>query len=196
MEAGMPFVSLLQSLRSLDERILEALFVCHEQNKLPKVLYYLCLFCELSGHGVLWFGCVALAILLAPAEEPRLLSMYMLLLLVLDVVLVAPIKVAFKRPRPAVNGGKGILFSVSSVDNYAFPSGHASRAVAVAVFLIPWLSRASSLLVMGWAGCVCWTRILLGRHHPSDVAAGVLAGCIVAWFTSLIQGALQSPSLI
>lgn len=192
----MPFVSVQQSLKSMDERLLEALFVCHEQNKLPKVLYYLCLFCELSGHGVLWFGGVALAILLAPAEKPRLLSLYMLLLLVLDVVLVAPVKVAFKRPRPAVNRGKEIMFSVSTVDSYAFPSGHASRAVAVAIFVIPWLSHTASLLVFLWASCVCWTRIFLGRHHPSDVAAGVLAGCIVAWCTSLVQGALQSPSLI
>lgn len=192
----MPFVSVQQSLKSMDERLLEAIFVCHEQNKLPKVLYYLCLFCELSGHGVLWFGGVALAILLAPAEKPRLLSLYMLLLLVLDVVLVAPVKVAFKRPRPAVNRGKEIMFSVSTVDSYAFPSGHASRAVAVAIFVIPWLSHTASLLVLLWASCVCWTRILLGRHHPSDVAAGVLAGCIVAWCTSLVQGALQSPSLI
>ena len=192
----MPFVSVQQSLKSMDERLLEALFVCHEQNKLPRVLYYLCLFCELSGHGVLWFGGVALAILLAPAEKPRLLSLYMLLLLVLDVVLVAPVKVAFKRPRPAVNRGKEIMFSVSTVDSYAFPSGHASRAVAVAIFVIPWLSHTASLLVFLWASCVCWTRILLGRHHPSDVAAGVLAGCIVAWCTSLVQGALQSPSLI
>ena len=192
----MPFVSVQQSLKSMDERLLEAIFVCHEQNKLPKVLYYLCLFCELSGHGVLWFGGVALAILLAPAEKPRLLSLYMLLLLVLDVVLVAPVKVAFKRPRPAVNRGKEIMFSVSTVDSYAFPSGHASRAVAVAIFVIPWLSHTASLLVLLWASCVCWTRIFLGRHHPSDVAAGVLAGCIVAWCTSLVQGALQSPSLI
>lgn len=192
----MPFASVQQSLKSMDERLLEALFVCHEQNKLPKVLYYLCLFCELSGHGVLWFGGVALTILLAPAKELRLLSLYMLLLLVLDVVLVAPVKVAFKRPRPAVNRGKEIMFSVSTVDSYAFPSGHASRAVAVAIFIIPWLSHTASVLVLLWAGCVCGTRILLGRHHPSDVAAGVLAGCIVAWCTSLVQGALQSPSLI
>ena len=192
----MPFVSVQQSLKSLDERILESLFVCHEQSRLPRVLYYLCLFCELSGHGVLWFGGAALAALLAPAEEARLFSLYVLLLLALDVVLVAPVKVAFKRPRPAVNRGRGIMFSVSTVDSYAFPSGHASRVVAVAIFLIPWLSHTACLLVLVWAVCVCWTRILLGRHHPSDVAAGMLAGCIVAWCTSLVQGALQSPSLI
>ena len=173
-------------LADLDQKMLQALFVCHRNSRLPNALYYICLFCELSGHGILWVVGAALAVLVAQDGYTRSMAMFTLLLLILDIILVAPIKIFFKRPRPTMNEGK-ILFSVSTVDDYAFPSGHASRAVALAVYLLPWIPSHMAAALCMWAACVCVSRVLMGRHHPSDVLGGIVAGLVVCWCTNQCQ---------
>ena len=190
----MPISSMNEYLVDLDQKMLQALFVCHRNSRLPNFLYYLCLFCELSGHGVLWLVGTVLAILTAPDVYTKSLSIYVFLLLILDIVLVAPIKIFFKRPRPTMNEGK-ILFSVSNVDDYAFPSGHASRAVAVAVYLLPWIPTHLSAVLCMWAACVCLSRVLMGRHHPSDVVGGILAGLAVCWCTNKFHSILGQEKI-
>ena len=181
---------LAQSLLALDAKMLDFLFVCHKNNKLPKFIYYVCLLCELTGHGVLWFAASIITFLFVDHQEARIISLYLFILLVIDIVLVAPIKVYFKRPRPSANEGR-IMWQVSEVDNYAFPSGHASRAVAVALFMAPWFGSRVGLMMYAWALCVSASRVLMGRHHPSDVIAGVLAGFIIAWCTNLVLHSLR-----
>ena len=141
---------------------------------------FACLLLELSGHGVLWFViCGLLFLLHLYTGDPAILHIgwNMVVLLVMDIVAVAPLKLYFKRPRPPTNSGS-IPLSVSSVDNYAFPSGHASRAVALAVFfththLLP------PLVWEGWAMLVCLSRVVGGRHHLLDVLVGAVAGLVV-----------------
>ena len=105
--------------------------------------------------------------------------MNMLFILILDIMVVAPIKLYFCRSRPALNQGS-IPLSVSSVDNYSFPSGHASRCVALAAYFcyIPPFYLRTHLWYI-WAAVVSLSRVLIGRHHISDVVAGMVAGLIV-----------------
>lgn len=137
---------------------------------------------ELSGHGVLWFGLVpALILPYLITSDPAYLThaANLLTLLVTDIIIVAPIKLFFKRPRPATNQGT-IPMSVSSVDHYAFPSGHASRCVALAAYFCytpPFLLRTHCWYI--WALVVSLSRVLLGRHHVSDVVAGMTAGLFI-----------------
>ncbi len=103
----------------------------------------------------------------------------LLIILLLDIILVAPLKLIFKRPRPPSNKGP-IVLSVSSVDAYAFPSGHTSRAVAIAMFFcyMPPFNVWTHLWYI-WAAVVAMSRIMLGRHHILDVLAGAVAGLFV-----------------
>lgn len=92
----------------------------------------------------------------------------------------AGLKLIFKRPRPfrryswftalAHNGG------------YSFPSGHSSstfsNAMAVSHAYPKWYVIAPSFL---WAGAVSYSRLYLGVHNPSDVAAGALLGVGTAY---------------
>ena len=139
-----------------------------------------CLLLEWSGHGVLWFAiCGLLFLLYLLTSDPSHLSLAwnVLVLLGVDIVAVAPLKLYFKRSRPPTNSGT-IALSVSSVDKYAFPSGHASRAVALAIYFT--LSRFLPPLVWaGWAVLVCLSRVVGGRHHLLDVLVGAGAGLAV-----------------
>jgi membrane-associated phospholipid phosphatase len=95
-------------------------------------------------------------------------------------------KLLVGRPRPPVH-------HLEPVAGSSFPSGHATQTAALVAALLLQrlagpgpralvLATAASLLV----ACVALSRVYLGVHYPSDVAAGVTLG--VAW--SVVAGRL------
>lgn len=69
---------------------------------------------------------------------------------------------------------------------YSFPSGHAFTAMFFATFFfamgVSWLSMPRLLffyLLLPWAVCVCFSRIILRMHTAADVAVGALAGLLL-----------------
>ena len=64
------------------------------------------------------------------------------------------------------------------VDQHSFPSGHATRAVMVALLLIAKFELTGKVqaAVLIWMVAVPVSRILLGRHHVLDVSAGIIFG--------------------
>jgi len=70
----------------------------------------------------------------------------------------------------------------SSEGSPSFPSGHTSSSFAAATSLSlmypKWYVIAPSFI---WAGAVGYSRLYLGVHYPSDVAAGALLGAGSAW---------------
>lgn len=177
--------SLLEGLLSLDAFLTRQLALCASSNGSlhQRLLRYLCYALELSGHGVPWFSlCGVLAIVYVPTGNPVLFSylVHLLFLLMADIIVVAPIKLYFQRPRPSFNKGS-IPLSISSVDRYAFPSGHTSRCVALAAlfcYMSPFIRLWSGLTCL-WAVSVSFSRIVIGRHHIFDVIAGAMAGLVV-----------------
>jgi undecaprenyl-diphosphatase len=91
------------------------------------------------------------------------------------------VKDLLARPRPT------LLDPVAHGAGFSFPSGHSAGSAAVygalVVLVAPRAGRwARALLLAAGALLICAvaaSRVLLGVHYPSDVAAGVLLG--VAW---------------
>ena len=82
---------------------------------------------EHSGNGLVWLS-GAIGIWLYPylTIQQRCAIANFLLAFVLDLLLVGSLKSVFQRPRPIYNSS-GDFILVVSVDQYSFPSGHASR---------------------------------------------------------------------
>ncbi|SHK11557.1 phosphatase PAP2 family protein [Rhodothermus profundi] len=67
-------------------------------------------------------------------------------------------------------------------DSYAFPSGHAALAFALATAWSLEVPRGYVVIpVYVWATSVAVGRIWKGVHYPTDVLAGAVLGAGVAW---------------
>jgi undecaprenyl-diphosphatase len=86
-------------------------------------------------------------------------------------------KAALARPRPCfVEGGPEQLAPIP--DAGSFPSGHTLHATLAAVAvaaLVPVLAAVFVPLAL----VIAWSRVALGVHYPSDVAAGAALGAML-----------------
>jgi len=146
---------------------------------------------EISCHAIPWFMLTFGGLYMFNIPE---LWVNLLLGLVVDIVIVAITKAFTRRRRPAYNIDD--LFLTGSVDKFSFPSGHATRAVFLAVFFIRLYSVNFILYlpIVIWSSAVCVSRVLMGRHHILDVLCGVLIGLLEAilinqmWLTGEAAG--------
>lgn len=98
--------------------------------------------------------------------------------LVLDVMTVAGVQRLVKRRGPW-EMMPGFLDCVA-MDVYSFPAAHASRAAMVSKFLLSHLVLAVPLriLLVLWAFLVGMSRVLLGKHHLTDMVCGFALGLL------------------
>lgn len=67
---------------------------------------------------------------------------------------------------------------------FGFFSGHAANTFGVATFLflvISWWTKRQRCLIFLWPLIVCYSRIYLGVHYPSDIFFGMLDGLLVGY---------------
>ncbi len=134
-----------------------------------------------SGYVVFPLALAACLFLLTRAQPGRALAV---LLCTFGAVALANLdKLLVGRPRPPVH-------HLERVSSASFPSGHATQSAGaylalVLVLLRPQLPRraanviaaAAILLLLG----VAFSRVYLGVHYPTDVAAGLLLGAAWVW---------------
>jgi len=101
--------------------------------------------------------------------------------LVIAMVLVAVLKASLQVPRPGEQPlHRPLLEALMAADYYAFPSGHTARAVVAAYYLSRGRRGPVRVALWAWALAVAASRVLLGAHWVSDVAASVVLGLLVA----------------
>ncbi|MGB9279517.1 MAG: phosphatase PAP2 family protein [Pseudonocardiaceae bacterium] len=107
------------------------------------------------------------------------------------------IKDLLARPRPV------LLDPVDHAAGYSFPSGHAAGSAAVygalVVLVLPRAARwTRALLLAVGALLICAvdaSRVLLGVHYPSDVAAGTALGLAWVGVAALLVTRIQTGEL-
>lgn len=90
-------------------------------------------------------------------------------------LIVIAMKFLIRRRRPA--GTFGSIYR--RTDPHSFPSGHAARAMMLAVLIVglgpAWLAP----LILVWAPLVTLSRVAMDLHYLSDALAGALLGIVV-----------------
>lgn len=182
--AGMSSVMQAQSgLQRLDERILEQLaagrtdgqtkwwrFVSNSNNYVDAAI----------PVGVLMDGIIRNDV------QTRRNGLYMATSTATTYVLNWAIKKLVRRPRPFLTDVR--LVPVYRPGEYSFPSGHTSSVFSAMTSLSRayprWYVIAPAFV---WAAGVGYSRMYLGVHYPSDVAAGAVLGTGTAFAFGFIR---------
>ncbi|MEU2154867.1 phosphatase PAP2 family protein [Streptomyces sp. NPDC019396] len=86
------------------------------------------------------------------------------------------VKRVVRRPRPRLPRLEPL---VKTLGRHSFPSSHATAAAAATV-VFGALRPAGGRLVPPLAAAICVSRLVVGVHYPTDVAAGALLGGLTA----------------
>lgn len=120
-----------------------------------------------TGDSLFWLAICAILI-----WQKIPLGWTLLITVAVAAALTAIAKGIFRRERPVAKWA-------ISTDKYAFPSGHATRAGAVAVAL-SFAYPSWTIVWLVWALLVALARVALSRHYLSDVLVGLLFGALIS----------------
>jgi undecaprenyl-diphosphatase len=134
------------------------------------------------GDGVFWYLLMALLPALL-GNIGLITALHMLLTGGLSLGVYKVIKGRTSRPRPC-DAHPVIRRHAPALDQYSFPSGHTMHAVGFTLVLALHLPSLA-LLVAPFAALVAMSRLVLGLHYPSDVAAGAVIGAAMALISYL-----------
>jgi undecaprenyl-diphosphatase len=125
------------------------------------------------GDGWVWYG-ILLALPLVYGMQGLQASLHMTATAALGVALYKLIKNRAVRERPYITH-TAIECASAPLDRYSFPSGHTLHAVCftllAASYFPEWTAALASLALL-----IALSRVILGLHYPTDVAAGALLG--------------------
>lgn len=129
-----------------------------------------------AHSGDSWFWLLGLAVLWwLGTDFWKARAVVLLVSILVTAVLVLLVKFSVRRRRPV--GEWGSIYR--NTDPHSFPSGHAARAVMLAVMAAglgpPWFAA----LLLIWAPLVTLARVAMGVHYLSDVLAGALFGLLL-----------------
>lgn len=137
----------------------------------PGLLRTLAAFLAHSGDS--WFWLLGLIVLYFAGDVYwRWRALVLATGIVITAVIVIIIKLTVRRRRP--EGEWGTFYRKS--DPHSFPSGHAVRAVMLAVLTVGLGPGWLAVLLAIWAPLVGMARAAMGVHYLSDVLAGMVLG--------------------
>ncbi len=167
----------MQSVLDLDARLSEKMRVAERPGLLRTGAALL------AHSGDSWFWLLGLGLLwLFGPQDWRSVEVIMAAGIVVTAVVVMAIKFTVRRRRP--EGEWGNIYRAT--DPHSFPSGHAARAMMLAVLGLGLGPLWFGLLLVVWALAVSLARVAMGVHYLADIAAGLFLGLLMGLVILLI----------
>jgi undecaprenyl-diphosphatase len=154
----------------LDARLTERMRIAEQ----PGLLRTLAVILAHSGDS--WFWLVGLGLVwLLGSDYWKQLALILIIAILLTAGVVFVVKFTVRRRRPEGEWGK----FYRNTDPHSFPSGHAVRAVMLAVVTLGLGPLWLGLTLLMWAPLVGLARVAMGVHYLSDVIAGMILGLMI-----------------
>ncbi len=131
------------------------------------------------GREYFWGG-ILLLMLAFGGKETRVLAVELGVLFVVGIAAGEVLKSTIYRPRPPLSIS-GIVPRIPLDSDSSFPSGHALVvSIGAAFSLVTFRKRWLAALLTVEAVVVCFARVFVGVHYPTDVVAGAAIGVSIA----------------
>ena len=124
--------------------------------------------------GAIFITIFTLGLVIFGSDENKLIGVEALLSLAISQIIVHSLKRIMSRERPYKIIEHLNTFGIDLSD-YSFPSGHTTASFSLATTLALNLPKFT-LIVILLASLIAISRIYLGVHYPTDVAAGLILG--------------------
>ena len=130
------------------------------------------------GDGPIYVVIIAALFLFHPHEAGLILACALPSVALLHVVY-PPLKRFTARPRP--RDVKSIFpeWHHPALDRFSFPSGHVMTLTAALTPIVYVTPRTWPVAVVAWVA-MAWSRLAIGQHFASDIAAGTILGAAVS----------------
>jgi undecaprenyl-diphosphatase len=136
------------------------------------------------GDGSFWYVLIVL-LPVVYGETALYAAVRMAIVGVVGVALYKYLKSRLVRERPYISLA-GITAGTRALDRYSFPSGHTLHAVSFTTLAVTSFPELAWLLVP-LAGLIAASRVVLGLHYPTDVAAGAIIGAALAVLSMVLM---------
>lgn len=156
--------------------------------RMPALTWLLTKITALGDAGWFW---IFLTILFLASKKYRATGQVMALALLLDVLVVnAAIKNLVCRVRP-YEAIQGLTILIAPQADWSFPSGHAACSLAAATAILLTVKKNWRYLPLVLALVICFSRLYVGVHYPSDVLAGMVIGAACGLAAKIIWQRLR-----
>ena len=135
------------------------------------------------GDGVFWYVLIGL-LPVVYGEAALYPALRMAAVGVVGLGLYKYLKSRLVRERPYISLA-GIVPGTRALDRYSLPSGHTLHAVSFTTLAVSSFPELAWLLAP-FAALIAASRVVLGLHYPSDVAAGALLGAALAMLSMVL----------
>lgn len=134
-----------------------------------------------------WFWIALSVILLIPKRTRKIGAAALISLLIGALITNVALKnlVARTRPYEVIDG---LILLVDPQHDFSFPSGHSCASFAAAMVYYKMIPKKYGVPAVILATLIALSRLYVGVHYPSDVAAGILIGILAAWIACRIVG--------
>lgn len=147
---------------------------------------------SLGDLGFIWLLIAALLII---NKKYRNVGIMAIVALILATVLGEGIlKHLVHRIRPSVDI-PAINLLIEKPLSYSFPSGHTASSFAAAGVLAKYLKKYS-LVFLGLASLIAFSRLYLYVHYPSDVLAGIILGLLCSKLVIYAFGKMKNYKVL